>query len=127
LGKLDSAEAAEPGCDGGTTPGPKSRDDTRQAVRRLIELRVAQRALIADRELVAAAGAATGQHGPAILGFHAGAEAMRFRTLMVIRLESSLRHLLPLIPPLLWGETSLYALTGRVVRRGTKIPSAREG
>ncbi|SRR5579883_530824 len=46
----------------------------------------------ADRQFVAAAGAPAGQHGPAVLGSHAGAEPVRFRAAAVIRLKGAFRH-----------------------------------
>jgi len=46
----------------------------------------------ADREFFAATRAATGQNGPAILGFHAGPEPVRLGAVSVIRLKSTFRH-----------------------------------
>jgi hypothetical protein len=46
----------------------------------------------ANRQLFAAAGAASRQYGTAILCFHAGAEAVGLRTLAAVRLIRTLRH-----------------------------------
>ena len=47
---------------------------------------------VADRQLVAAARAAPRQHRPAILGFHALAEPVRFGALSIVRLKCAFRH-----------------------------------
>jgi len=47
---------------------------------------------VADRELLTATGAAAGQYGAAILGFHAAKEPMGFSALTVVRLKSTFRH-----------------------------------
>jgi hypothetical protein len=52
---------------------------------------------VADREFLAATGAPAGQHGAAILGFHAAKEPMGFSALAVIRLKSTFRHARPII------------------------------
>ena len=49
--------------------------------------------LVADGKLFAATGTPARDHGPAVLGGHAGEKAMRFRALPVIRLKSTFRHL----------------------------------
>jgi hypothetical protein len=48
--------------------------------------------LVTDSELLAAGGPAAGENGPAVLGFHPRAEAMRFGAVSVIRLKSTFRH-----------------------------------
>jgi hypothetical protein len=47
---------------------------------------------VANRELFAAPGAAAGQYGAPILGFHAAAETVGFRAVAIIRLKSTFRH-----------------------------------
>jgi hypothetical protein len=46
----------------------------------------------ADRELVAPASAAPRKHGPPVLGFHPGTEAMCLRAMTIIRLKGAFRH-----------------------------------
>jgi hypothetical protein len=46
----------------------------------------------ADRELVASASATPREHGPPVLGFHTGTEAVRLRAMTIIRLKSAFRH-----------------------------------
>lgn len=47
---------------------------------------------VADRQLVAAPGAAARQHGAAILRRHPGPESMSLRALAIIRLKCTFRH-----------------------------------
>lgn len=49
-------------------------------------------AFVTDGELMTATGAATGENGAAVLRFHTRAEAVRLRTLVVVRLKCSFRH-----------------------------------
>jgi hypothetical protein len=51
---------------------------------------------VANGQLVAATGAAARENCAAILALHAGAEAMNFGALAIIRLISTFRHLIPL-------------------------------
>jgi hypothetical protein len=46
----------------------------------------------ADRQFVAAAGAAAGKNGAAVLGFHPGAKSVRLGAMAIIRLKSAFRH-----------------------------------
>ena len=48
--------------------------------------------LVADRKLFPPCRPAAGENGPAVLGFHARAEAVRFRAVAVIRLKGAFRH-----------------------------------
>jgi hypothetical protein len=48
--------------------------------------------LVADGQLFAAGRAAAGENGPAVLGFHARAEAVCFRAVTIIRLKGAFRH-----------------------------------
>jgi hypothetical protein len=48
-----------------------------------------------DGEFLAAAGAAPGKNGPAVLGLHARAEPVRFGAMAVVRLKSTFRHFIP--------------------------------
>jgi hypothetical protein len=48
--------------------------------------------LVTDREFLAASRAAAGQNGAAVLGFHAGAEAVSLGTVTIIRLKGTFRH-----------------------------------
>ncbi len=54
---------------------------------------VSDGSLIADRQLMTAAGATPGEHRASILGFHALTEPMRFRALAIIGLKCTFRHL----------------------------------
>jgi hypothetical protein len=47
---------------------------------------------VADGEFLASGGAPAGEHGTAILGFHAATEAVRLDTLAIVRLKSAFRH-----------------------------------
>jgi hypothetical protein len=47
----------------------------------------------ADSELLAATGAAAREYGPAILGFHARPEPVRFGAVAIVRLKGTFRHL----------------------------------
>jgi hypothetical protein len=49
----------------------------------------------ADREFVAAPGAAPRQNGTSVLSFHAGAEPVGLRAPTVVRLKSAFRHCTP--------------------------------
>jgi len=53
---------------------------------------VADGAFVTDGQLMAATGAAASENGTTVLGFHAGAEAMLLRALVVVRLKCSFRH-----------------------------------
>jgi hypothetical protein len=57
-----------------------------------LDLGVANCALVADGQLMAALSAAASQHCTAIFRFHAFAKAMRFGALTVVGLKCSLRH-----------------------------------
>ena len=46
----------------------------------------------ADRQFMAALGAAAGQNGPAVLGFHPGAKSVRLGAMAIIRLKGAFRH-----------------------------------
>jgi len=46
-----------------------------------------------DSEFLPSASSAAGKDGTAILGFHAGAEAMGLRAVTIIRLKGTFRHL----------------------------------
>jgi len=54
---------------------------------------VADSLLVADGQLVTAAGPAACQHGPAILGLHALTKSVHFGALAIIRLKSPFRHI----------------------------------
>jgi len=56
-------------------------------------LRVADGLLVAYGQLVAAAGPAARQHGPAVLGLHALTKSVHFGALAIIRLKSTFRHI----------------------------------
>jgi hypothetical protein len=47
---------------------------------------------VADRQLMAALGAAARQHGAAILRVHPGPESVSLRALAIIRLKCTFRH-----------------------------------
>jgi hypothetical protein len=46
----------------------------------------------ADRQFVAAAGAATSKNGTTVLGFHPGAKSVRLGAAAIIRLKGTFRH-----------------------------------
>ena len=46
----------------------------------------------ADRQFMSAAGAAAGENGPAVLGFHPGAKSVRLGAMAIIRLKGAFRH-----------------------------------
>lgn len=48
--------------------------------------------LVADGELVASTGAATGKHGAAVGSFHASPKTVGLRALTVVRLECTFGH-----------------------------------
>ena len=64
----------------------------------------------ADRELLASARAAAGQHRPSVFRFHAGAESVGFGAVAIIRLKGAFRH----------GDSSIHYSSGigSVGRRG---------
>ena len=64
---------------------------------------------VADRELLAPSGAPAGEHGAAILGFHAAAKAVRFGAMAVIRLKSTFRH---------FSSTTYYRTGGAPIAGG---------
>ena len=82
---------------------------------------VADDSLVADRELPAATLPAAGQYRAAIHCLHAGAEAVLFGTLTVIRLKRSLRHIGEIGPVLEALSTPAARRTDRALLPGQII------
>ncbi len=95
---------------------------------------VADDPFVANGELPAAAFAAAGQYGAAIHCLHAGAEAVLFGALTVIRLKSSLRHISESAPfrrrfpvtTITW-KTGRALLPGQIVTYSAKYSSMSRG